>query len=222
MNDTFFDNVRHVLEDRLITHEEIEDLRGIPSAVLMLFHPGPDGKTELLFTLRTGEVDTHKNQVSFPGGAWEEGDEFLLDTALRETEEEIGLPRRHVTFLGGLPRTYTVTGFTVFPFIGSIDFNPRLSHSEAEIAEVFSVPFRIFESGNPFRLTRFSYKGAAHSSFFFPYEGKVIWGATARILVDFLNRLYPGYRGKIQEINQDELQEMNRWLLYGGYRVDNG
>lgn len=215
MNESFLNRVRNVLDDRRVTLAGIEKLKGIPSAVMLLLHPGTDGETEILFTLRTGDVDTHKNQVSFPGGAWEEEDEFLLDTALRETEEEIGIPRRHITCLGGLPLTYTVTGFTVLPFICSMGFRPEISPSEAEIAEVFSVPFRLFESNAPFKIAGYSYKGVSHSSFYFPYEGKVIWGATARILVDFLDRLFPGYSSKFPAVSREELDDMNRWLLRG-------
>ncbi len=146
-----------------------------------------DGELSLIFTRRTGQVKHHKHQISFPGGVRESGDCTLQDTALRETEEEIGLKRSHVEIMGAIDDLHTVTGFRITPFAGLIPPEYPFVLNSVEIKELITVPASqllepsIFSSG--FR----TFQGKKYQSYFFRVNEKtVIWGATAEILAQFL------------------------------------
>jgi len=147
---------------------------GRPAAVLL---PVIDGDaTTVVFTKRTDELPRHPGEISFPGGLRHEEDADLLITALRETEEELGLSRDHVDVLGALePLETFTTGFTIVPFVGALP---------AEIAEVFDVPVSVLlDIEQPKSWTR---DGGTWWGYVYEVDGHTIWGATARILHEFL------------------------------------
>jgi len=159
----------------------------IHAAVLMpLFF---DGKIyRLVFTKRTGTVGSHKGQVSFPGGAVDRGDKSFLDAALREAEEEIGLAGKDVTLLGRTDDIQTKsTSFTVHPFMGTIPHPYEFRTSPDEVERVFSVPLPVFFSeDSPNRTMDAEWNGVVHPGVAWWYENELIWGATARIITNFI------------------------------------
>ena len=146
------------------------------------------GEPSLLFAKRTERVGHHKGQISFPGGVVRPDDPSLLDAALRECEEEVGLVPRAVEPLGALDDTETVaTQFIITPFVGLIREPPEWRPDGEEIERVIEVPLAaLLEDGN-FRVEMWERAGGKRPVYFFDYQGETIWGATARILKHYLD-----------------------------------
>ena len=158
-----------------------------PAAVLIPLIAHADALS-VLFTQRTAHLKNHSGQVSFPGGRAEPGDASAEFTALRETEEEIGLAMQRVEVLARLPDYRTRTGFRVTPVIGLVAPPLELVPDPREVAEVFEVPLAfLMEERNRQRRTR-EFQGRPVGYYVFEYGERVIWGATAGILVN-LNRM---------------------------------
>jgi 8-oxo-dGTP pyrophosphatase MutT (NUDIX family) len=161
----------------------------VPAAVLVPVVKEPDGSVSLLFTERTMKVKDHKGQVSFPGGVVEAGDTTYLDTALRETEEEIGLLRDGVRVLGRLRPYDTITGYRIHPFVGTLDGRPEVSASDVEIEQVFFVGLETLMDEGTFQQSSVEWDGRTYAVRAYEWGGPVIWGATANILTELLERL---------------------------------
>ena len=146
-----------------------------------------EGRLWTLFTRRTDTVEHHRGQISFPGGAQEPGDQTLYDTALRESEEEIGLSRGDAILLGELSPIVTVTSFYVQPYVAAIPQPYVFRPQEAEIAELLDAP--LAELMDPAILEKKPYPGREGLVLFYHYGRSVIWGATARILEELLEAL---------------------------------
>ena len=158
------------------------------AAVLVPIIAHGDGLT-VLFTQRTASLRSHSGQVSFPGGRAEPGDASVEFTALREAEEEIGLPARRVEVLARLPEYFTRTGFRVTPVVGLIQPPLELVPDAREVDEVFEVPLAfILDSANHKRATR-ELNGRAVGYYVIEHNGRTIWGATAGMLVNFYRQL---------------------------------
>jgi 8-oxo-dGTP pyrophosphatase MutT (NUDIX family) len=138
----------------------------------------------LLLTLRTAHLTDHAGQVSFPGGRAEDYDSSAIDTALRETEEEIGLHRRHIDIIGTLPDYITGTGYRVTPVVGLVTPPFALQPDPDEVAEIFEVPLAFLMDGMHHQRLSFEMPGGAGRRSFYamPYERFFIWGATAGML----------------------------------------
>jgi 8-oxo-dGTP pyrophosphatase MutT (NUDIX family) len=160
------------------------------AAVLVPIVERPSGLTMLL-TQRTAHLSSHPGQVSFPGGGAEEGDASPVETALRETEEEIGLDRRHVEIIGELPEHVTASGFLVQPVVGLVKPPFDLVAESNEVAEIFEVPLSFLMDGmNHQRMSFELPNGAGRRSFYaMPYERFFIWGATAGMLRNLFHLL---------------------------------
>ncbi|MFQ5891892.1 MAG: NUDIX hydrolase [Candidatus Methanofastidiosia archaeon] len=143
---------------------------------------------QILFTKRSEEVPFHKGEISFPGGSFEkEKDGSLLDTALRETFEEIGVPPEEFEILGELDDFKTITNFTVTPFVAHMNYPQNFSLNVEEIQELIIVPLRhLLDERNSY-LKEITLQGKKYKVYFFNYKDKVIWGATGRILKGFLD-----------------------------------
>jgi len=148
------------------------------------------GIYKILFTKRTDTVEHHKGQISFPGGAVDEKDNSLLETALRESEEEIGLLKEDVDILGRIDDTLTVASdFIVRPFVGFVPFPYDFVISEEEVKRLIIAPLEIFETekseskGNHYAV---EYEGTTYHSKAYEYNGDVIWGATARMIENLM------------------------------------
>jgi len=159
-----------------------------PAAVLVPIVAHPDGLT-VLFTKRTAHLKAHSGQVSFPGGRAEAGDPSPEYTALREAEEEIGLPMDRVEVLARLPEYMTRTGFRVTPVVGIVTPPLELVPDAREVDEVFEVPLDfLLDPANHRRETRKI--GERLASFYvIEHHGRVIWGATAGMLLTFYRSL---------------------------------
>jgi 8-oxo-dGTP pyrophosphatase MutT (NUDIX family) len=146
-----------------------------------------DGSLWILFTRRTETVEHHRGQISFPGGAEEKGDATLLDTALREAEEEIGLSRQDVLALGALSPLVTVTNFYVEPYVAAVPQPYAFRPAEAEIAELLEIPVPALM--DPAILEKKPMPGREGTVLFYHHGEQVIWGATAGILEELLGVL---------------------------------
>ena len=138
----------------------------------------------LLLTQRTAHLNDHAGQISFPGGRVDPEDEDAIATALRETEEEIGLHRRHVEVIGKLPEYVTGTGFRVTPVVALVHPPFELSADEFEVAEIFEVPMSFLMDGanHQRRSAVFPSRPGRRSFYAMPYGDYFIWGATAAML----------------------------------------
>ena len=149
------------------------------------------GDIHVLFTVRSDLVEHHKGQISFPGGAHDATDPDLQHTALRETFEEIGVSMDHVDVLGQLDEMITISNFLVRPFVGRIT-QPGpypFAHSEIEVAEILEVPLRHLQDRANVRTEEREYQGRQVTMYSYRFGDHVIWGATARILTQFLDLL---------------------------------
>ncbi|UCD84066.1 MAG: CoA pyrophosphatase [Deltaproteobacteria bacterium] len=190
------DKIRKILGGRkkkVITGRELT-----PSAVLLpLFRK--DDEINLLFTRRTEEVKDHKGQVSFPGGTQDAEDESLLATALRESFEEIGIKIDDVKILGELDDITTITKYRISPFVGIFSYPYEFVVNEAEIAELIEVPVPALLDPKIFTEERaYIHQGEVYPVYYFNYEGSVIWGATAKIVKQFLELIF-GWSAELTE-----------------------
>lgn len=159
-----------------------------PAAVLLPIVLRPAGQTVLL-TQRTAHLRDHAGQISFPGGRVETEDLSPVHTALRETEEEIGLSRQHVEVLGYLPEYRTATGYRVTPVVGVVAPPFELSPDAQEVAEVFEVPLGFLLDPANHQRHSLHYRGALRHYFAMPYGDYFIWGATAGMIRSLCSRL---------------------------------
>jgi 8-oxo-dGTP pyrophosphatase MutT (NUDIX family) len=158
------------------------------AAVLIPVVARPEGLT-VLFTQRTTHLKSHSGQVSFPGGRAEPGDASAEFTALREAEEEIGLPAERVEILARLPDYHTRTGFRVTPVIGLVEAPLELAPDPREVEEIFEVPLAfLLDERNQQRRTR-EFRGESVGFYVFEYQNRTIWGATAGMLVNLYKML---------------------------------
>jgi 8-oxo-dGTP pyrophosphatase MutT (NUDIX family) len=150
------------------------------------------GELKVLLTQRTHRVETHKGQISFPGGRVDEEDDSFQETALREAHEEIGLLREDVTILGRLDDATTLSSHhLVHPFVGLIPYPYPFIINPEEVKRLVQVPLEVFAIGSAQHRTEdiVEYQGKTYRTPTFVYEGDVIWGATARIMENFANIL---------------------------------
>lgn len=150
-----------------------------------------DGQTlHAVFTKRREDLRRHPGEISFPGGRQDEGEVDLLSTALREAEEEIGLPREAVEVLGALRPTPTrVTGYAVYPFVGAIEPGHAWVPSPREVAQVIELSLSALRAG--YAQRRLVRRGIPIRTDTYLVADHLIWGATARILSDLLDRIGP-------------------------------
>jgi 8-oxo-dGTP pyrophosphatase MutT (NUDIX family) len=143
----------------------------------------------VLFTRRTAHLRAHSGQISFPGGRVEPQDVGPIETALRETQEEIGLARERIELIGMLPEYHTRTGYRITPVIGVVAPPFVLEADPQEVDAVFEVPLSfLLDPRNHQRHTR-AFEGRMISYFAMPYGEHYIWGATAAMLVNLYRQL---------------------------------
>lgn len=147
-----------------------------------------DHEWHLLFTRRTDTLEHHKGQVSFPGGATDPEDSGPEETALREAEEEIGLRRADVRVLGRLGEMLTVTNFIVTPVVGTFPWPYAFTVHTVEVGRVFTMPLAWLAQRNNWQ--EFVRRETGRSVItYFPFDGELLWGATARMTVEFIRAL---------------------------------
>ncbi|MEJ2049883.1 MAG: CoA pyrophosphatase [Calditrichota bacterium] len=171
------------------------------AAVLILFLNKKE-IPHILFTKRTESVETHKGQISFPGGAWDKTDKSLKETAVRETLEEVGIPPKHIRHLGRLDDFFTVTDFIVSPFAAFTTEPADYLINEAEVAEVLEVPLSLFLQKSHFEVKKWEHRGQYYDVYFYYYGNQVIWGATAFMLNRFIDTVFD-YNPAPHPVRQD-------------------
>jgi len=143
----------------------------------------------VLLTQRSHDMASHPGQISFPGGKLEAGDASAVDCALREAQEEIGLPPADVETLGFLDSYRTGTGFQISPVVGLVRVGFQARLDPREVLEVFEVPLAfLMDPANHLRASR-EWRGRQRFFYAMPYQGRYIWGATAGILKNLHERL---------------------------------
>lgn len=176
--------------NRLLTIDEasaIEIRNNVQSAVLVtLAERG--GQVWSVFTRRPEDLRRHAGEISFPGGRFEPEDASLVQTAIREAEEEVGLDPAGVTVLGALPPTPTMaTGYVIYPFVAAIGGDLTWRPSPVEVAELIELPLRAVRDG--YARRRLARAGRPIRTDTYVVGEHLIWGATARILGDLFDRI---------------------------------
>ena len=158
-----------------------------PAAVLLplVFRHEP----HVLFTQRTHHLTRHAGQVAFPGGRAEPNDVSLVETALRETQEETGIDPAFVTVAGFLDAYETGTGYAILPVVGLLSEGFALSPHAGEVAKIFEVPLSFLLDPANRKMQSREFEGRTRSFYSFTYEGHYIWGATAAMLINFGERI---------------------------------
>ncbi|RJO67054.1 MAG: CoA pyrophosphatase [Myxococcales bacterium] len=156
----------------------------VPAAVMMPLLV-KDGRLHILFTKRTQDVKHHKGQISFPGGSRDPEDASLLDCALRETEEEIGLSRDGVQVFGRLDATPVITRYVMTPFVGKIPYPYHFTPSAIEIDSLLFLPLDAFLDPAVHSLSVNEFMGQDVPIHFYKIGDETVWGATGRVLTQF-------------------------------------
>jgi 8-oxo-dGTP pyrophosphatase MutT (NUDIX family) len=182
------EDVRYALSQRQKRAIEAEGFT--PAAVLIPLYEKA-GEHYLVVTKRTETVNDHRGQISFPGGVHQAGDESLMDTALRESWEEIGLNPKDVEILGELDSMCTfTTNYAVSPFVAAIPYPYEFKASPEEVEEIIEVPLAALLDRSNFWEELQPLQGELVPQYFYKYGDRVIWGATARILKQFLETVF--------------------------------
>jgi 8-oxo-dGTP pyrophosphatase MutT (NUDIX family) len=185
-------NIRAMKEEleRILAQREkryINDTSRVPSAVLIPLYQ-KQGQYYIVFIKRTETVKDHKGQISFPGGMRDADDRTLLHTAVRESREEIGLRQKDIEVIGELDDELTTTSnYIVTPFVAMIPWPYRFRKNEDEVAEIMQAPIAALLEKDKQSEGNEILNGQPIASYTYNYEGKVIWGATARILKKLLD-----------------------------------
>jgi 8-oxo-dGTP pyrophosphatase MutT (NUDIX family) len=167
--------------------EEARAIGITQAAVLVAIVDRP--RPSVILTLRPDTMRKHAGQISFPGGRLDPGDSGPVDAALREAEEEIGLPRSAVEVIGTADRYRTVTGFEVTPVLGIVPPGLELTPHPSEVAAVFEAPLDHLLDPARHAVRTVEYKGRDRTYYEIDYEGRRIWGATAAMIVNLGRRL---------------------------------
>jgi len=187
--DELSERVQQALSD--YTPRHLDHPEAASAAVLLLI-TDRDGEPHVIFTERTDHVEHHKGQMSFPGGATDDCDESLAATALRETYEEIGVLPEHVRVVGQLDEMLTISNFRVTPFVGLVaapSFDYPFVLNDHEVASVVQVPLAFLLEEQNMELEVRQHQGREVLVPAFCYNGHRIWGATARMLHQFIELL---------------------------------
>jgi 8-oxo-dGTP pyrophosphatase MutT (NUDIX family) len=177
----------------------------IQAAVLIPFF-NKNEDAHILFTVRTEDVEHHKGQISFPGGAREDQDGSLVETALRECQEEIGIPGNILTVIGRLDDFPTITDFLVTPFVATLPYPYPHEINMGEVAEILEVPLELFLSEEHFEVKEWKHKDKTYPVYFYNFNGHVIWGATAFIVNRFVDLVF-GYNPAPRTVAEDPRNE---------------
>jgi 8-oxo-dGTP pyrophosphatase MutT (NUDIX family) len=185
-------SIRDDLRAVLLSPEEALslDLGGGTNAAVLVPLYVEGGELHAVLTRRQSDLRRHAGEISFPGGRPEQGEHDLRTTALRETEEEIGLPVDDVDLLGALQPTPTVvTGYAIYPFVGMIEPGHTWTTSVNEVAEVIELPLRALLAG--YGRRRLIRRELPFRTDTYVVGNYLVWGATARILADLFDRIEP-------------------------------
>ena len=144
---------------------------------------------EVVLTKRASHLAQHPGQVSFPGGSVERVDGSAVETAMRETREEIGIPENTIQPIGFLDRFDTISDYRVLPVVGILESGLEWVPDRSEVDEVFTVPLSYITDDSRFRRTEREYKGVQHTIWSLTWREHVIWGVTAAIIRNLVDRM---------------------------------
>jgi 8-oxo-dGTP pyrophosphatase MutT (NUDIX family) len=180
------------------SHSQAQADEQVPSAVLVALYESEDDELRVVLTKRRGDLRRHAGEISFPGGRRDPEDATLMDTALREAEEEIGLARSEVTVVGALERTSTfVTNYAIHPFVGLLKGSHPWRASESEVDAVLEPTLRAVRAGRT--RTLIERRGFSFETDAYIFDEQLVWGATARILEGLLERVSPLLDRRVDE-----------------------
>ncbi len=198
MGETPPELLKRALAERIVERVDGADLTA--AAVMVLLYP-KDGEYCILLNKRSDRVEHHKGEISFPGGAQDPEDRDSLETALRETEEEMGIKRDDITVLGEMDEVATRSQFRVQVFAGTIEYPYTFTPSEIEIAEVLEFPIpALVDPANRRVETRWE-DGQPVTSYSYVHEEHVVFGATARILQSCIELLDDGLESEGRQVD---------------------
>ena len=186
MQDSVIPSIRHALSFR--PRSTLSEGTLTPAGVMLLLYQ-KSGEYHLLLNKRSQHVEDHKGEISFPGGRMDEGDRGLLETALRETHEEMGVLPADVDVLGELDEVATISRYRVSPFVGAVPESYKFRPNESEVAEVIEAPLGELVRSDAARDEVRMVRGEPVHLASYVFRGHVIWGATGRILQSFLEVL---------------------------------
>jgi len=175
------------IEEHLLSEQDYRS-KSLDAAVLAAFTVGK-GETELILTRRSQQMRSHAGEVAFPGGKIDPIDVSLIDTALRESEEEIGLKAHEVEIVGQIEAMHSRQGVKVQPLIGLVDSDLKLSPCSEELDAVFKVPVSLFYDKPAMITHTFAMNGSFVEMPAFKFEEFTIWGLTASMIVKILNQV---------------------------------
>jgi len=180
-----------LIEGRLQNYQpRLIQREGVRNSAVMILLINKQNIPHLVFTRRTELVETHKGQISFPGGMQDTADADLFQTARRETFEEIGIEPGQLRLLGQLDDFYTVTNFIISPFVGLVTGEFQYRINEREVAKVLEVPLSLFLESAHFEVKKWPYQNKSYDVYFYHFQEEVIWGATAFIVNRFIDRVF--------------------------------
>lgn len=176
--------------ERKLNNETISNPILKKAAVLIPF-VCVDGCWSLLFTKRADSLNSHKGQVSFPGGGMEFGDESPADTALRETYEEIGVKNSGIHVIGNMPDFITNSNYLVTPIVSWVDWPVPLDISSDEVSRVFTIPIKWLNNVKNWERRLYTHPNGLYGEIIFYdlYDGELLWGISAKITIELLNLL---------------------------------
>ncbi len=166
-----------------------EGLRDSAVLVPLVDRPAEAGGLQVLLTRRANHLRHHAGQIAFPGGAREHADPDLATTAIRETYEEVGVPHSKIRLLGAMPGYQTVTGFIMHPYVAAVTPDYQMNIDRNEVDEAFEIPLAHLLSPGNRQLKHRHLDGVRREFYVIPYRQRVVWGATARVLVDLAGLL---------------------------------
>ncbi len=172
-----------------------DELKTLHRAAVLILLTQIKSQWHVLFIRRADrDGDLHSGQVAFPGGKYEYQDHNLEMTAIRETQEEIGLHPDNIQIIGQLSSHHTVTKFKIYPFAGVIPWPVSLSPQLSEVARIFTIPLVWLQDSNNYSYKKHPLQKSRKSPiiFFDQYDGEILWGASARITLSFLEAINRG------------------------------
>jgi len=177
------------LANREIKTYKYTDVQSKNAAVIIpLFFKNQE--PHILFTKRTDKVEHHKGQISFPGGMEDKSDNDLLETALRETWEEMGIKSKDITILGRTDNLLTNTNFMVTPYVGHFPYPYPYNINEDEISSILEVPLRHLLNPDIFKIDKWKRNDVLWDIHFYDFDGENIWGVTGFLLSNFLSIVF--------------------------------
>ena len=164
-----------------------DELRVLMSEIQKIAKKVGKNKDEILFLKRSNNLELHKGEICFPGGSYEDEDRDLLNTAYRELEEEVGIKKSDINALTFLKDEITRTGFIIKPFVGIVNKQVKIKIDNKEIIDYFKLPIEVFKDNQNIRYFYSVINNNLEKKVSYSIQGRLIWGATANILNQFLN-----------------------------------